>query len=693
MTSILPRDDPEAIKELIRSEQDRASLRITAHETTRQLMLNQHSISLPEGAEENATEVRNGIARQQIDLLRGILAQRPTVTIDALEPTATARKTAQEAENAYRELWPLLELQMGGMPIQSSLIENALCYGLGVERLDYLPFRASTKAGMPAKQGPEQDAWLKQQGLVTGHLPFWWSSVNPWNFFFREDPDAGGLSLAIERRRRFVKELLENPRYEGTLTPLRNWVLTQVGKDYVKALNTVLDFWIVEDSSLCTYFVTMPMESGALDSRTMYSLTAALGTGVIALQMDNPIGRPRYLLTKGLQSSDDDPRWQFYGMLEFSRSLIETLDTLDTATLSHYKDFVYSPIVRTAQLAVTNGVATDLTSTPAGERKPLKLDRSGQTILDLDPGEEVKFLQPNPLSPDFWRQRDSILQQIYLHGISPSLVEADPQMAGYLHESVVNMVLAKFEGVMSGVKLSAAQRVLLAHDLLGHYKTKLYVQNPNKKDKKGNTAAFFELDPDAFASFTFSISADFEVRKRTQTTADLQNSMLAQQVGYSFRDAAQKFLGEEDPDKVQLNKLAQDVVNQPQVKARILEVASRKMNLLLDQQAAQQQGNVDPSQLAKVDPALLQALGQATPPGAPGSSQVQQAMQQAGVQPGQAPQPVPVPSVAPSVVPPAVQPGAPQANAVTRRQGGRAPGQARQPGGPRLGGGTPPMGG
>jgi hypothetical protein len=150
--------------------------------------------------------------------------------------------------------------------------------------------------------------------------------------------------------------------------------------------------------------------------------------------------------------------------------------------------------------------------------------------------------------------------------------------------------------------------------------------------------------------------------------ANIQNATMLVQAGFaSHEDAADTILGIEDWQQRKRSMLAEELANLPEVKQAAVMDILQEMGIAIQDQQAQEQGDVSAADFAGLPPEAANAMIQATPPGAPGYGAAQELQAQ-------------------QAAPSGTTNGAPSPVGGIK---GRAAGQSRRPGGPRRTGGLP----
>jgi len=187
------------------------------------LFYSAYKISLPKDVEaESPTFVYTWKAAQQVVQAQGLLGDRkPTITLAATNTRSDAAKSRVELlQNHMNRGFDRLEQQSGEMTL-SMVVQDVLKFGLGVDYLEPDPlrigkFRGSLDDAEPKQYRADRQQFIQRLGERGGRLPMNHRHVPPLNFMFRESTEDGGIKVAIERRDRYVADVMEDPRYQDS---------------------------------------------------------------------------------------------------------------------------------------------------------------------------------------------------------------------------------------------------------------------------------------------------------------------------------------------------------------------------------------------------------------------------------------------------------------------------------------------
>lgn len=676
------------------------------------LKLNKHAIPFPKNV-PSPTIVYTSMAMANVQLLRGMLEEEPIIHAVTMDEDAKAKSLAQDIEDWDNNVWTLLEQQYG--PIFGPVREDQLVHGYGVDRQTYASVAMSDKdPHYPARGANEAAAeylkrrtkWIRDKGTGEGRFPLGCRWVDSRTFYFIEDDEEQGLTIAAEVQQRAIHRILDNPRY-GDLPGLQGYYLNRYGQDNVEKFSAMARFIVLETPEWVTH-LTLP----DLPYRQWYSNMGvdSIYPGEIVEQYANPIGRVSYTLTKGLTTNTPDKADRHRGIFRDQATLIYALDAWISYRMTRAKDYIFPAAIITQQANSYQGIPFVPGKGPGGEDSKVELVRGGSKATRLRPGERVEFLTNPSGGPEEIEFQNTLRQYAGKIGIPDSFLDARGMDSGYLYASVEQTVMASRKPIITGFQAGHVHRCRINHALVVCYNEALTITT--QADQQARVARWVTLDPEKIADFDYNLRCIYGIRKQANTLADLQAYEQAVMGGsHSEEEAAEEFLHKQDYPRTRERKLIDQWYKDPSVQQWIMTRALEKAGLMLDDEAVKQEGDINWDQLMNASPELVRVIAQRIQPGMPGFDLIQRFMQEHGMAPiGQQALP-PGPGAAsppgpggPTLTPPAPPtfngvpdngatlsspPGQPAARSTpTLRLGGRPSGQRRQPTGPRRGAST-----
>lgn len=650
-----------------------------------------HTISLPEDIEKSGpTYVYSFKAAQQVLGGEGLLGNRKAEI--KLAPTNTrsdaARSRVELMQNHMNRGFDRLE-QQADDPVFSKVVQDVLKFGRGVDCLEPDPRRIGSYSKTPADfdepkaYRKDRQKFLDRLGERGGRLPMNLRHVPPMNFMYRESPERGGIAVAIERRDRYVADVMDDPRYRDS--EALDWLWREYYRsgtlDDRLAGTQKVSVWTVQDGRWTTQFVTPPLR--ALESQSPYwrpdsapvdAFSISQDIGEIAFQQRNPLGRPWYTVTKGLRTSSSNSALSLVGMYYYAMGLIVNLDWLLTIQSNALKEQAFAPWVYLRAAPTINGQQGPLLYDP--QRRRVKIAHGNGFITELDPGTIQQLIAEAP--PELLPMVEAIRREINLLLIPETLYDAANSSSGYEYNSIRNTVLGKMRPIIEGFELAMARRADLYADVLLWMGEEISVSTV----RGNNLVETYTFDPKEYRELEITSDTTFRLPRPEDSMADLQAADFA--IEKRLLDVAtsrERYLSVTNHDEIERAIALDDYKRSPQVAEFVISKAATEAGLALDQQAAESQGDVSQEQLLNTNPALLAQAAQQAQPGTPGYAQILAAAQKAGL--------VPPTAASPQAAPPEQQ-LAPPAPAAPPVPIGPPAGQApASPGGPRLTGGAP----
>lgn len=621
---------------------------------------------------EANVQVKTKLIAQQVGMMWGMATSaKPRIRTSVTSLAQSARDTAEEAENYLNTVFTSLEHQAGAS-IWDSLFFDKYALGFSWDAQDLYPARMTTDLELdyehPGAYKAARDRVHKMRGTRMGKLPVVWRSGAPERLWWRTDEEGDGLALAIEHRTRFARDIVDNPKYEDGCPKLHRFYEEQADlADKKGALDRLLvDFWIVESPKYTAYWVSgASKEQPYLTGRYIQVVTDLAGAcpdGELADINHNALGRVRYTIDPCFVNTIDDEALRYYGFPHLMAPLAQRID--------HWYGLRWKRAYQHAEAAWA--LTQDAVMLPGGEAGYAAEGEGGdQKTITFKPNEATLLppgVKPMPIINPYESSEERVILQdlrndLYSIGINPQIFDSGP--SGYSKAITINSTMSKFEPARNNTALAHMQRVKTHLACLRVYGEPLRIATGGKD----HATEWYEANPKEWDDLELNMEPVYTLSAPEDLAANIQNATMLVQAGFaSHEDAADTVLGIEDWQQRKKSMLAEELSNMPEVKQAAVMDVLQEMGIAIQEQQAQEQGDVSPADFEGLPPEAANAFIQATPPGAPGYGTAQQ-LQQA-----QQPQAGPPTNGAP---------------APTGGLPGRAAGQSRRPGGPRRTGGTP----
>ncbi len=621
---------------------------------------------------ERNVQLKTKLIASQIGLMWGMATSaKPRTRTSVSSQAQSARDTAEEAENYLNNVFQSLEHQ-AGTSIWDSCFFDKYALGYSWDAQDLYPARMTTDLtldyGDPAGYMKARDRVQKQRGMPMGKLPFVWRSGAPERLWWRESEEGDGLALAVEHRTRFLRDIIDNPKYADGCPDLHAFYEQQAAQRDAPGLDRLLvDFWIIESPKHTAYWCSgsakeQPYLQGRY-TRVATDLNGAIPDGELCDLNPNPLNRVRYTIDPCFINTVDDESIRYYGFPHLMADLASRID--------HWYGIRWQRAYTHANAAWA--LTQDAVMLPGGEMGYAGEGESGEAVnLEFVANESTLLppgVKPMPIiNPYESSEERAILMDLrndlYAVGINPAIF--DSGSSGYSKALSINSTMSKFEPARNNTQLAHMQRIKTHLAALRVYGEPLRIA----KGGKDHSTEWYEANPKEWDDLELSMETIYELKAPEDMAANIQNATMLVQAGFaSHEDAADTILGIEDWQQRKRSMLAEEIANMPEVKQAAVMDVLQEMGIAIQDQQAQQQGAVSPQDFQGLPPEAANAMIAATPPGAPGYNTAQQLQQQ---------------QAAPQGGPPTN--GAPSPVGGTK---GRAAGQSRRPGGPRRTGGLP----
>lgn len=647
-----------------------------------------YKISLPKDVEqEGPTYVYTWKAAQQVMQAEGMFAgKKATVNLAAANTRSdSAKQRVELLQNHVTRGFDRLEQQSGEMTF-GMVQQDVLKFGRGIDCLEPDPRRIG-KYGKSMDDFAEPGAYRKDRrrfidrmGERGGRLPMNLRHVSPLDCMYREDAERGGVSSVIERRDRYVADVMEDPRYKDSAA--LEWVFKEYynsgTRDPYQAGAQKVSVWTIQDRDWTTQFVTPPLRAPSSqwarpESVPIDAFTVSQDIGAIAYQSRNPIGQPWYTVTKGLRTSSSDSARSLVGIYWHASSLIRNLDWLLTVQANALKDQAFAPWVFIRGMPTVNGQQMPLLVDP--QKRRIRIARGNGYITELDPGTIQQLIATAP--PELLPMVENIRRETNLLMIPEAMFDISQSSSGYEYNSMRNSVESRMSPIIEGIKMAMAQRVdLYVAELLwmGEDISVTTVEGDH-------LVQTYTFRPAEYRDLEVTLDTDLQLPKPEDNMADAQvAAFVVEKRLLDVARARERYMQITNSDEVDRDIALDDYKRSPKVAEWVIDKAATEAGITLEQQAAEAQGGVDTQQLLNTNPALLAQLAQQAQPGSPGYAQIMAAAQQAGM----TPPPAASPQAAPpedTLLPPVQPPNAPIP------MGPPAGQMQATPGGPHLAGG------
>ncbi len=424
-------------------------------------------------------------------------------------------------------------------------------------------------------------------------------------------------------------------------------------------------------------------------STSNLALGGAYRLGKIVGQRRTLLGRPQYVLVKGLRTNSSDPEQQFWGICDASEELINAYDHIQSFSLTEYANFQAFPPVLILQDKVVDQFGNTVLPNEGdgGEQLNTPEVREGyHAKVPLPVGQKMQFMRPDGTTQEAAARLTQLKHDIGLNGIPDSLFDlSHGRQSGYSYNSLVNTVQSGWKEIQEGFQQAMVQTDLLILELARKVDEELSIAAPGKSRGSVN---WIKLDPkEGLQDLSFEIQAIYEFKKPQDALSDAQLYHLLTDdpnPAMTKATAMELHLGIEDPESEILQLRIQRWLESPEVAqvetAMALKLAGVDLKAIL---TGQESFSLD--DLNAIGPAAAGTLARMTQPGMPGYAAAQQWLQSQGVN-GLAAPPQPPGGPAPTAPlggPPQVGPGGPVVPPSVARAG-QAPGL---PSGPHRTGG------
>lgn len=647
---------------------------------------------------EGATYVYTFKAAQQVMQFEGLLGRRNAELAYAATNTRSdaARSRVELLQNHTNRGMDRLE-QQSGEPTLAMVLQDVGKFGRGVDCLEPDPRRIGSydktldDFSEPRQYSKDRERFIARMGTRGGRLPMNLRHVPPMRFMYREDPERGGLAIAIERKDRPVSDIMADPRYRDSSA--REWISRRYydsgDRDARDVGAQMVSVWTIQDRRWTTQFITEPLQevqsaTGRPASTSVDVFGGATDLGEIAFQKRNPLGRPWYTVTKGLRTSSTDATRALIGIYWYAAGLIRNLDWLATIQANALKDQAFAPWVFIRGMPTVNGQQMPLLVDP--QKRRLRIARGNGFVTELDPGTIQQLISEAP--PELQAMVEMVRREINLLLIPESLFDSTGSSSGYEFNLVRNSVLSKLNPIIQGLEMAMVSRAELYADILLWLDERISVSTV----QGDNLVETYTFDPEEYRSLDIAIDATFQVPRPEDNMADLQAAAYAiEKRLLDVARARERYLQVTNHDEVERAIALDDYKRSPQVAEFIITKAAEEAGITLEQEAAEAQGDVSVEQLLNTHPALLAQLAQQAQPGTPGYAQIMEAAKIAGIVPPTAAAPQADPNAPPdnnallpaSPATPGPGPGSPSGAPLAAGQ------RPAMPGGPRMALGTP----
>lgn len=456
---ILPRGDAAAAGALVRDLLERSRPRLDVQKDTLDVLWNRHPISFPEGV-ENKSYIYSGIGQAQVGILLGMISgDLPKVRYFTPNLNQSTRGKIEAIEGACNVVFQALEQQQRTQVFARAQWDQVV-HGFGVTALRYMPGRWS----QAPKREDHDDAkgylrargrFAEKMGVAFGGLPLIWSYIPAERFLWREGWD-GGLSVGMVVHTRNLAELLADPRYDGEMSTLRAAYGSMLDSEPALALKKDVRFIEIETADLCTYFVLPTAEDMTQKTFRRYAIDDGWDyeNGEIALQYDNPVGRPRFSFLPGLIANSEEVALKYRGILYDQLWLIKSIDSFLSHRYVRAKRYSFPPYVAEQVVIPIQGTGTSMLpgANEAGKtnQEILKLSPDGITVLPVG-----MRLVP-VLNPGGGQEEMLLFQEIKnfasLLGFPESVINGLNTNSGYQYESLNQFVATRFKPLLRGTE-------------------------------------------------------------------------------------------------------------------------------------------------------------------------------------------------------------------------------------------------
>jgi hypothetical protein len=660
------------------------------------LFYSAHKISLPKDVEaEGPTYVYTWKAAQQVLQAEGLLGGKKAEIQMAATNTRSdaARSRVELLQDHTNRGFDRLEQQSGEMTL-AMVTQDVLKFGRGVDCLEPDPLRIG-KYGKaledfeePAQYTKDRQRFIARMGQRGGRLPMNLRHVSPMSFMYREDPESGGLAVAIERRDRYAADIMNDPRYRGSAALEYIWRTTYESGNRSgdrAAGARKLSVWTIQTKEWTTQFITEPLAEplvagGRPTSQSADAFGTAQDIGEIAYQARNPLGRCWYTVTKGLRTSSTDATRALVGCYYYATSLIKNIDWLLTIQANAMKDQAWAPWIYIRGQPSASGLQMPLLVDP--QKRRIKIARGNGYLTELEPGTIQQLISEAP--PELLPLVENVRREYNLLLIPETLFDATSSSSGYELNQVRNGVLSKLDPIIQGIELAMAQRAELYAAIVIWLNEEISVSTVEGT----HLVETYTFDPKEFRELEVTLKTELHVPRPEDSMADLQAAAYAiEKRLLDVARARERYLQVTNHDEVERAIALDDYKRSPKVAEWVIDKAATEAGLTLEQQAADAQGDVSVEQLLNSHPAYLAALARDAQPGTPGYASIMKAAELAGIVPPTAAAPQADPN-APVPTETATQPFSPQTlgpNGPGAPNGAPlAAGQAQAiPGGPR----------
>lgn len=588
LPKIPPGKPPEYIFDLKSALADKFQARNDTIDHLMELRFREHTIKIPPQFRATAEEVKTPIVDDMVTrIVNDITASPITVNVPVIRQSEDAQKASSRLEKWTNATWQRLDSQTAPRRVSRDLVDTMAMTGTGVSKLLWVPhaWRSYDEA---VAAGPNDDD-LDERGtlderkredrlksLKIERLPFAWRSLDPRTIYphYRD----GELEAVLEVSRREVFDVVD--RYDvgrdesGRLISRYGESFVSEGDVSTRSCEWV-EYW---DRRQCAYYAD----------------------GQLVTRFEHGYGRPPYFLFYGLMTGDRRPE---YAARSVAARLVGLVESFDRA-LTMLFNWMFAGSFPMGVIQRSGDAASPLGDT--GEALE-PLEWSPGEFVQLQPGEEIRWIEPPRVGDSLNRTIELLLDMIHQYGLPPLGRGFGSGESGYQ----VNQLLAQIKSFYNPIAQNYAVSLEeLTKHLWAMAKYQIREDIPvwneylieGKNREQVRNWQVLEVGPSDITHFNVIVTINPDVQ--TNQIAMQQAGLQAWQSGaLPLRYTLENFFSIPNPDDLIEEREVEDFFNSPELKA------ARFQEYLKETQLAQEQAKAEAAALQQAAMGLPEAQG------------------------------------------------------------------------------------
>lgn len=607
---------PSEIREQLSAAVDQWRYRNDLIRATQEILTGKNSIKAPQSAQYNIATAHSFYLLASVNEKAARFLDRPRIAVVANGVSQSARDHATKVEHWVNEAFSQLD-KNSGSSVWGAVTRDALCFDLGVERIERAPAAFWPEIAVLDEEGKSKlmrvyedakefekakDAYLKRAGLPIRSV-----YVSPESYLPIYEGPTPVQEFQVEQRslRSVMRNKLFNTDQLATYPKGRDGgIKTQV--TILHVVNSTHHAYYALAPSTRTYDGTSWPRA---DSPDMMSI----GEPVLLYAYEHGLGRSIYNVVAGRFSGYRNQQdWVEGAVLQALIDLNQDMDELLSQAFTVHRATSWKTPVAYYD--------PELRGADGGMPKPPQI-QEGEPIAMWTTERLGSFYEvtQNPMFESLWDKFSGRISE--LSGSSVLYGDRAPGVeTGYHQELQISQAEHLDEKIEEHFAAGAVNRAELIIEHSKKLGEKVYV-TPIEKDTRGRyfgtPIALSANDVPVMPTMAAKVRGTSPLNVVANLRAVLDATMVRpghERPLYDDQTALEQFMGEEAPEEIGAKIDIQNEKKKLLDSGILTQHISRKVNMMLVQEGTP---TVTPEMAANADPALLQTLGGMNAQGAP----------------------------------------------------------------------------